>query len=531
MFFGPYKSTQALYYNCHEGDVRIRRTVYEGSLNSQGDLNSSPVGRISVDKNAGEVGVTIHFNATGSSDPDGDALSYEWNFGDGSAISTEANPSHQYNATGTFSVSLKVTDGNGGRDTVYQEVAVGSLPKAIMTSPAKGARFAVGDTLTLTGVGEDSNGQMLPITSMVWEVQQHHNTHYHPFLDPTAGNSIKLQPAPEPEDFLAATNSFLRVLLTVTDTNGLSKTVSRDVMPKKLSLRFETIPPESDLILDDYPATSPQTVISWENHPLRVDVLDQPPYFFSKWMDSDDSHNRTIVVPPAADAIPIYIALFARADETSPRPLIISPAEGAFFAVGDRLSLAATAVDFSDNTLPDSAMVWEVQLIYGEQVRVILDRTVGNNIKLEGAPGPDDFEKASNGFLRVVLTVIDDKGRTASVSRDIYPRKQSVTFETEPPGLLIVVDEYFIAFTAPETITSWENNLFHVTAPDQPPYFFEHWSDGLDSHNRTLLVTSEGVTYTAHFGGVSMKTSAGFEKTAALVVFITVTAIGLMWML
>jgi len=38
------------------------------------------------------------------------ANSYEWNFGDGSALSTETNPIHAYNAPGTYSVSLKATN-------------------------------------------------------------------------------------------------------------------------------------------------------------------------------------------------------------------------------------------------------------------------------------------------------------------------------------------------------------------------------------------------------------------------------------
>ena len=53
--------------------------------------------------------VALTFNGTGSSDPDGNGLSYAWSFGDGSS-GTGAMPSHVYASTGTFIVNLTVTD-------------------------------------------------------------------------------------------------------------------------------------------------------------------------------------------------------------------------------------------------------------------------------------------------------------------------------------------------------------------------------------------------------------------------------------
>ncbi|MCW8878112.1 MAG: pre-peptidase C-terminal domain-containing protein [Kangiellaceae bacterium] len=59
------------------------------------------------------VNNTINFSSAGSNDPDGSIVSYLWNFGDGSATSGTANPTHAYTVAGNYNVSLTVTDNEG----------------------------------------------------------------------------------------------------------------------------------------------------------------------------------------------------------------------------------------------------------------------------------------------------------------------------------------------------------------------------------------------------------------------------------
>ena len=59
----------------------------------------------------------VQFDASGTSDPDGDTLTYEWDFGDGSEKGTGESPSHTYTSEGEYTVTLTVTDSYGNNDT------------------------------------------------------------------------------------------------------------------------------------------------------------------------------------------------------------------------------------------------------------------------------------------------------------------------------------------------------------------------------------------------------------------------------
>ncbi|MCH8879355.1 MAG: PKD domain-containing protein [Planctomycetes bacterium] len=74
--------------------------------------NQPPVASFSATPGGGTVPLTVIFDAGGSTDPDGDELSYEWNFGDGTSGSGEFII-HEYTDVGTFEVRLTVRDDQG----------------------------------------------------------------------------------------------------------------------------------------------------------------------------------------------------------------------------------------------------------------------------------------------------------------------------------------------------------------------------------------------------------------------------------
>lgn len=74
------------------------------------------------------AGTPLAFSAEGSSDPDGDALSYAWSFGDG-ASGSGVETSHAYQTGAQRTVTLTVTDPTGLTASTSSELLVlGSLP-------------------------------------------------------------------------------------------------------------------------------------------------------------------------------------------------------------------------------------------------------------------------------------------------------------------------------------------------------------------------------------------------------------------
>ena len=95
----------------------------------------------------------VTFDGTTSSDPQGDALTYAWAFGDGNS-GTGPTPSHTYAANGEYTVTLTVTDVNGdvsapAATTVsvqnFAPVVNGGPPRFIRSGEAVALSFSFTD--------------------------------------------------------------------------------------------------------------------------------------------------------------------------------------------------------------------------------------------------------------------------------------------------------------------------------------------------------------------------------------------------
>jgi PKD repeat protein len=99
-------------------------------------------------------GSVLAINGAGSSDPDGDVLTYTWDFGDGSTGSGAA-PTHTYAASGNYTVTLIVSDGKGGSDTRTATATIANVAPTVtgFALSAYAVYLATGSaTVTVSGI-------------------------------------------------------------------------------------------------------------------------------------------------------------------------------------------------------------------------------------------------------------------------------------------------------------------------------------------------------------------------------------------
>jgi PKD repeat protein len=306
MIFGPWEGTQALYYTTYAGGGQVRR------INAS--TNRAPTATLTASPRSGPAPLTVRFDGSGSSDPDGQTLSFEWNFGDGIMATGASIQTHTYQNTGRFSASVTVRDGSGGSSSASVTIDAGNTPPVpTITTPTSTTAFSVGQTITLNGSATDAEDGSLPATRLSWTVILHHNTHTHPFLPPTAGNNVTVQ-APAPEDLAATTTSYISIHLTAIDSNGATSTVTRTVRPKLVNVTLDSVPSGLTLSVNGTTVSTPRTITSWDKYALALNAATQrdagaTPWLFSTWSDGGAAAH-TVITPATATTV---TATFTRA--------------------------------------------------------------------------------------------------------------------------------------------------------------------------------------------------------------------------
>ncbi|MFD1188257.1 PQQ-dependent sugar dehydrogenase [Pontibacter rugosus] len=215
--------TGGLYYIDYA--TKVHKIAYYGD-------NTPPKAVAEADKLYGASPLVVKFTGSKSTDAEGQNLTYAWDFGDGSAIATTANPTHTFTSAEigkTYKVVLKVTDSKGLSSTKSLTITLNNTPPVVeITSPAEGTKYPfVGlpkyNLRAKVTDNEDADAKL----KYEWQLVMHHNTHVHPEpVDTKHETEVTIQPIGcDGETY------FYRVHLKVTDTGGLSASDFVDIYP------------------------------------------------------------------------------------------------------------------------------------------------------------------------------------------------------------------------------------------------------------------------------------------------------------
>jgi len=280
-------------------DGTVHRITYTAA-------NQPPTAVITASPTNGPAPLTVSFDGTGSSDPEGKPLSYSWDLnGDGTfGDATGPTASYTYTTAGVYHPSLRVTDDQGASDTASVTVTVGNTaPTAVIDSPPSSLTWRVGDAINFSGHATDAQDGTLPASALSWSLIIHHcftptDCHTH-LIQTIKGVSSGSVTAPDHEY-----PCWLEVQLTATDSGGLTSTASVRLDPKTVVLTFKTNPGGlvlSDLVVNEAPRTTPFSVTVVVGSANSVSApspqqFNKSTYYFTSWSDGGPQ-SHTITAP------------------------------------------------------------------------------------------------------------------------------------------------------------------------------------------------------------------------------------------
>ncbi|MEO7423137.1 MAG: PQQ-dependent sugar dehydrogenase [Ornithinibacter sp.] len=236
---------------------------------------------------------TVSFDATVSSDPNGDPLSYAWDFGDGST-GTGPTPSHTFAASpANFTVTLTVMDplkasGSASKDVYPSNHA----PVLALTWPDPSVTYAVGDVVhaSATSSDEEEGGAL----QVQWSSRFEHcyaiadcHQHYG-----TGGTGPAFDLAMEGH----SGDTELIITASVTDSRGAQASKEFSVTPRQRRVTIESTWPAAFTMDDQLISTGLFTEgqdIALVAPAKGLDGLSE----LDRWGDGSTARTRSFTVP------------------------------------------------------------------------------------------------------------------------------------------------------------------------------------------------------------------------------------------
>ncbi|MEM8857568.1 MAG: PQQ-dependent sugar dehydrogenase, partial [Chloroflexota bacterium] len=255
--------------------------IYEGKiyfLYHTDSQNQVPTGSFTADAEYLLPDQTITFDATQSVDPDGAKLTFNWDFGDGTTLSTnEKIVEHVYQMDGTYEVTLQVEDVQGAQSTIIEEtiyVYSGELPEIELTIMNDLARpkWHGGDVIGYEAT-RSSTDDLDATSPYTWQVLMHHNEHVHPQIGNLEMISGTYNIPSDNHD--GDWNIWYRFDLTMKTESGQEITVSKEIFPQHVELKVDTLPFNFDVKINGGVQITPHTLTAISGVEQKLEPLQE----------------------------------------------------------------------------------------------------------------------------------------------------------------------------------------------------------------------------------------------------------------
>ena len=188
-------------------------------------------------------------------------------------------------------------------------VIAGSRPEAAIEAPPPNYRYRAGETIAFAGLGRDAEDGDLPPEALRWEVEFHFARFVFPFLPPQSG--LREGEFTIPITGQTSTSVFYRVILTATDSTGLTSRTYVDIQPQVVLIDLQTEPPGLNLIVENNWHGAPHRLPSVAGMLRDISAPEQTVngvrYAFERWSDGSEQATRAFVTP---DTDTVLIAVF-----------------------------------------------------------------------------------------------------------------------------------------------------------------------------------------------------------------------------
>lgn len=172
LLIGPDENLHAVYIDLKTRTSQVRR------FRATSAGNSPPTVKASADPLSGNAPLVVNVRASESVDPDGQPLSFEWDFGDGQK-GAYADGTHRYEQAGVYTAVVTVSENTApflkSSESFVVRVGV-AAPIAVIDAPKTGALYEVGKPVEFSGHADGVSGVNV---SFLWSVLQIHNEHTH----------------------------------------------------------------------------------------------------------------------------------------------------------------------------------------------------------------------------------------------------------------------------------------------------------------------------------------------------------------